>query len=214
MWIGSWLLLAVPYLFVLYWSTGGVFLPVQGPVGLNNSSSVTVVAVRFLFQLPVAILAHAESSGLLLLFVQQSLCGDSFVAACSSDVKLRPCGLVPAVLGCSADELLCCGHNSEVRMGWIGNSLSHLLLSLSSSLESVSLDQSTQGMVHASLQAFAFMMRELGHSLSMLVHDWHQVWLAQSHLTDPCRQTLNALPVLPEKLLGSTVLEADNIIVR
>ncbi|MEQ2189588.1 hypothetical protein GOODEAATRI_026757 [Goodea atripinnis] len=51
-------------------------------------------------------------------------------------------------------------------------------------------------------QAFALMTRELGRTLSMLVHAQHQVWLAHSSLTKPCR-TLRALPVVPGELLGS-----------
>ncbi|MEQ2173025.1 hypothetical protein GOODEAATRI_027490, partial [Goodea atripinnis] len=94
------------------------------------------------------------------------------------------------------------------RMGRIGNSVSHLMLGLSSSLESVPLDQSTQGLLDASLQAFALMTRELGRTLSTLVRAQRQVWLAQLPLTEPCRRTLRALPVVPGELFGSAVLEA------
>ncbi|MEQ2177034.1 hypothetical protein GOODEAATRI_034410, partial [Goodea atripinnis] len=68
------------------------------------------------------------------------------------------------------DDLLCRAYDSGARMGRIGNSLSHLMLGLSSSLESVPLDHSTQGLLDPSLQAFALMTRELGRRLSMLVH--------------------------------------------
>ncbi|MEQ2161414.1 hypothetical protein GOODEAATRI_009429 [Goodea atripinnis] len=85
-------------------------------------------------------------------------------------------------------------------MGRIGNSLSHLMLGLSSSLESVPLDQSTQGLLDTSLQAFAQMTRELGRTLSTLVHARRQVWLVQSPLTEPCRKMLRALPVVPGEL--------------
>ncbi|MEQ2162182.1 hypothetical protein GOODEAATRI_017207, partial [Goodea atripinnis] len=47
-----------------------------------------------------------------------------------------------------------------------------------------------------------------GHTLSMLVHARRQVWLTQSSLTEPCRRTLRALPVVPGKLFGSAALEA------
>ncbi|MEQ2250271.1 hypothetical protein ILYODFUR_038248 [Ilyodon furcidens] len=87
-------------------------------------------------------------------------------------------------------------------MGRIGNSLSHL--SLSSSLESVPLDQSTQGLLDASLQAFALMTRELGCTLSTLVHARRQVWLAQSPLTEPCRRMLRAFPVVPGEQASRT----------
>ncbi|MEQ2166522.1 hypothetical protein GOODEAATRI_029218 [Goodea atripinnis] len=102
------------------------------------------------------------------------------------------------------DDLLCRAYDS----GPIGNSLSHLMLSLSSSLELVPLDQSTQGLLDASLQAFTLMTRELGRTLSMLVHARRQVSLAQSPLTEPCRRMLRALPVVLGELFGSAALEA------
>ncbi|MEQ2177661.1 hypothetical protein GOODEAATRI_005881, partial [Goodea atripinnis] len=95
----------------------------------------------------------------------------------------------------------------RARMGRIGNSLSHLKLGLSSLLESVPLDQSTQGLLDASLQAFALMTRELGRTLSTLVHARRQVWLAQLPLTEPCWRKLRALPVVPGELFGSAALE-------
>ncbi|MEQ2230831.1 hypothetical protein ILYODFUR_033306 [Ilyodon furcidens] len=52
------------------------------------------------------------------------------------------------------------------------------------------------------------MTRELGHTLSTLVHARRQVWLAQSPLTEPCRRTLRALPVVPGERFGSAALEA------
>ncbi|MED6278397.1 hypothetical protein CHARACLAT_023381 [Characodon lateralis] len=53
------------------------------------------------------------------------------------------------------------------------------------------------------------MTRELGRTLSTLVHARRQVWLAQSPLTEPCRRTLRALPVVPGELFGSAALEAS-----
>ncbi|MEQ2183150.1 hypothetical protein GOODEAATRI_029680, partial [Goodea atripinnis] len=93
-------------------------------------------------------------------------------------------------------------------MGRIGNSLSHLMLGLSSYLESVPLDQSTQGLLDASLQAFTLMTRELGCTLLTLVYARRQVWLAQSSLTEPCRRTLRVLPMVLGELFGSATLEA------
>ncbi|MEQ2182906.1 hypothetical protein GOODEAATRI_027071, partial [Goodea atripinnis] len=88
------------------------------------------------------------------------------------------------------------------------NLLSHLMLGLSSSLESVPLDQSTQGLLDTSLQTFALRMCELGRKLFTLVHAQRQVWLAQSSLTESCRRTLRALPVVLGELFGSVALEA------
>ncbi|MED6240341.1 hypothetical protein ATANTOWER_019664 [Ataeniobius toweri] len=81
------------------------------------------------------------------------------------DEALRPNARCPRPQCHITDDLLCRAYNSGAWMGRIGNSLSHLLLGLSSSLESVPLDQSTQGLLDASLQAFALMTRELGRTL-------------------------------------------------
>lgn len=124
------------------------------------------------------------------------------------DEALRPNARCPRPQCRITDDLLCKAYDSGARMGRIGNSLSHLMLALSSSLESVPLDHATQGLVDASLQAFALMTRELGRTLSTLVHARRQVWLAQSPLTEPCRRTLRALPVVPGELFGSAALDA------
>ncbi|KAK7895505.1 hypothetical protein WMY93_020830 [Mugilogobius chulae] len=73
------------------------------------------------------------------------------------------------------DELLCRAYDAGARMGRTGNSLSHLLLALASSLEASGVDSSTQALVDTSLQAFAFMSRELGRLLSILTQTRRQV---------------------------------------
>ncbi|MEQ2176524.1 hypothetical protein GOODEAATRI_028824 [Goodea atripinnis] len=50
--------------------------------------------------------------------------------------------------------------------------------------------------------AFA-LIRELGGVISFLVQARRQVWLAQSPLTEACRQTLRGVPVVPGELFGS-----------
>ncbi|XP_020780058.2 uncharacterized protein LOC110159790 [Boleophthalmus pectinirostris] len=106
------------------------------------------------------------------------------------------------------DDLLCKAYDMGARMGRIGNSLSHLLLGLSVSLEALPVDQPTQGLLDASLQAFALMSRELGRLLSTLVQARRQVWLAQSPLSEASRRTLRSVPVVPGELFGSAALEA------
>ena len=93
-------------------------------------------------------------------------------------------------------------------MGRNGNSLSHLLLGLSTSLQHAQVEPSLQSLSDASLQAFALMSRELGRTMSTLVQTRCQVWLAQSPLTETCRRVLFAVPVEPGELFGSTALEA------
>jgi len=106
------------------------------------------------------------------------------------------------------DDLLCRAYDSGSRLGRLGNSLSHLLLGLSASLEDVAIDAPTQGLMDASLHAFALLSREVGRVLSTLVQARRQVWLAQSPLTEACRRTLMGLPVVPGELFGSAALAA------
>ncbi len=92
-------------------------------------------------------------------------------------------------------------------MGRIGNSLSHLMLALSQSLQSMGDDPSIQNTSDASLQAFAFMSRELGSLMSTLTPARRQVWLAQSPLSETCRKTLHDIPVVPGQLFGPAAQE-------
>uniref|UniRef100_UPI0037E7B013 uncharacterized protein n=1 Tax=Semicossyphus pulcher TaxID=241346 RepID=UPI0037E7B013 len=59
------------------------------------------------------------------------------------------------------DDLPSKCYDTAARMGRVGNSLSHLILALSQSLQTSSVDASVQSLSDASLQAFAFMTREL-----------------------------------------------------
>jgi len=51
-------------------------------------------------------------------------------------------------------------------MGWNGNSLSHLMLALSASLQQAALDVPSTNLNDASLQAYALMSRRLGRLMS------------------------------------------------
>lgn len=106
------------------------------------------------------------------------------------------------------DDLLCRAYDSGARLGRLGNSLSHLLLGLSASLEGLAIDAPTQGLMDASLHAFALLSREIGRVLATLVQARRQVWLAQSPLSEACRKTLMSLPVVPGELFGSAALAA------
>lgn len=56
-------------------------------------------------------------------------------------------------------------------------------------------------------------LRERDRLLSTLVQVHHQVWLAQSPLTEACKRTLWNLPVVRGEHFCSTVLEAlENIV--
>ncbi|KAK5895925.1 hypothetical protein CgunFtcFv8_009578 [Champsocephalus gunnari] len=93
-------------------------------------------------------------------------------------------------------------------MGRIGNSLSHLMLAVSTSLQQAPAEPPLLGLSYASLQAFALITQELGRVMSFLVQTRRQVWLAQSPLTETCRRVLRSVPVKPGELFGSAALEA------
>ncbi|KAK0141923.1 hypothetical protein N1851_020394 [Merluccius polli] len=66
------------------------------------------------------------------------------------------------------DDFLVKCYDTAARMGRIGNSWSHLILALSQSLQSSSVDASVHSLSDGSLQVFALMTRELGR----LMYDW------------------------------------------
>ncbi len=92
-------------------------------------------------------------------------------------------------------------------MGRIGNSLSHLMLALSQSIQSTGNDPSIQNISDALLQAFAFLSRELGRLKSTLTQACRQVWLTLSPLSETCRKTLRDLPIIPGQLFGPAAQE-------
>ena len=66
------------------------------------------------------------------------------------------------------DDLIGKSYDAAARMARIGNSMSHLVLALSHCLQSPVVEQSAQALSEASLQAFAYMSRELGRVMSSL----------------------------------------------
>ena len=123
------------------------------------------------------------------------------------DRALRPDARCPRPQCRVTDDLLLKAYDAAARMGRIGNSLSHLMLALSTSLQQAAVEPSMQDISDASLQAFALMSRELGRVMSTLVQTRHQVWLAQSPLTEACRRALRAVPVTRGELFGSAAQE-------
>ena len=126
----------------------------------------------------------------------------------SPEEVLRPNARCPRPQCRITDDLLTKCYDTAARMGRIGNSLSHLILALSQSLQSSSADASMQSLSDTSLQAFAFMTRELGRLMASLTLARRQVWLAQSPLSEPCRRTLRTLPVVPGELFGPAAQQA------
>ena len=106
------------------------------------------------------------------------------------------------------DDLLVRGYNAGARAGRIGNSLSHLLLALSSSLPEGSANTDATALCDASLEAFGLMTRELGRMMSIMVQARRQVWLSQSGLSERARRTLQGLPVVPGTVFGPAAQEA------
>ncbi|TNN44873.1 CMP-N-acetylneuraminate-beta-galactosamide-alpha-2,3-sialyltransferase 4 [Liparis tanakae] len=126
----------------------------------------------------------------------------------SPEETLRPEVRCPRPQCRVTDELLSQAYNTAARMGRIGNSLSHLMLALSESLQQATPDASVSSLSDASLQAFGLMSRELGRLMSTLVHTRRQVWLAQSPLSETCRRTLRSVPVEPGEMFGSAAIQA------
>ncbi|CAL8337509.1 unnamed protein product [Boreogadus saida] len=119
------------------------------------------------------------------------------------DQALRPDARCPRPQCRVTDDLLSKAYDAAARMGRIGNSLSHLMLALSTA----AVEPSMQDQSDASLQAFALISRESGRVMSTLVQTRRQVWLSQSPLTEACRKALRAVPVVPGELFGSAALE-------
>eukprot|EP00064_Thunnus_orientalis_P007243 superscaffoldBa00000791_g7263 len=78
-------------------------------------------------------------------------------------------------------------------MGRIGNSLSHLVLALSQTLQTAGVDALTQSLSDASFQGFAFMTRELDRLMSTLTLAQRKMW------------TLRTLSVIPGQMFGPAV---------
>ena len=150
---------------------------------------------------------------------------------CTPDEALRPVSRCPRPQCRLTDDLLVKSYDAAARVGRIGNSLSHILLALSQSLQTsgvaasssaagaegaegaegesaVAVDASVQSLSDASLEALAYMTTEVGRLLSTLTLTRRQVWLAQSPLSEPCRNILRALPVVPGQLFTSAAQQA------
>lgn len=92
--------------------------------------------------------------------------------------------LVPSVM----DDLLSKAYDAVACVGSIGNSMSHLMLALSVSLQEDTLDASVHNFSNTSLQVFALMSRELVRLISTLIQAHHQVWhklLSLRHVGEP-----------------------------
>lgn len=129
---------------------------------------------------------------------------DSFIASlvvAPADAG-RPDARCPRPQCRVTDELLTKSYDIAARIGRLSNSFSHLALALSQSLKDAGVDDATQSLSDASLQTFAYMSRELGRLMSTLTITRRQVWLAQSPLSESCRNTLRRLPVLPGQVFG------------
>lgn len=126
----------------------------------------------------------------------------------SPDEALRPDARCPRPQCRLTDDFIGKSYDAAARAARIGNSLSHLILAQSQALQSSGVDPSLQSLSEASLQAFAFMSRELGRLMASLTLARRQIWLAQSPLSEPCRRALRSLPVVPGQLFGAAAQQA------
>ena len=126
----------------------------------------------------------------------------------SPDEAMKPDPRCPSAQCKVTDDYVCRAYTTAARIGRLGNTLSHFLLALSTSLQDAQVDDSVRDICDASLQAFACQSRELGRLMSTLVHTRRHVWLAQSPLTEATRRVLRGVPAAPGELFGSAALEA------
>ncbi|KAE8301058.1 hypothetical protein D5F01_LYC01211 [Larimichthys crocea] len=83
-----------------------------------------------------------------------------------SPFKVPPSEPYITELQCRITDDLTKSYDIAAHMGCIDNSFSHLVLALSQTPQTTGADAQTQGLSDASLQAFAFMTRELGRLMS------------------------------------------------
>ncbi|MEQ2173456.1 hypothetical protein GOODEAATRI_032302, partial [Goodea atripinnis] len=126
----------------------------------------------------------------------------------SPDEALSPVVQCPRTQCRVTDKLLYKAYNAGVRSGRLGNSMAHLMFALSASLQDPGGATAAVGFSDAALQAFALMTTELSRVMPFLVQAHRQVWLVQSPLTEACRRTLRAVPVVLGELFGSAGVEA------
>ena len=120
----------------------------------------------------------------------------------SPDEAMNPDARCPRAQCKITDDYLKKSYDSAARMARLGNSLSHLAIALSQSLQEAGVDEQTQGISDVSLRTFAYMSRELGRLMSTLTMARRQVWLAQAPLSDKIRGSLLKLPVVPGVMFG------------
>lgn len=125
----------------------------------------------------------------------------------SPNEALRPDARCPRPQCRVTDDLIVKGYDTAARMGRIGNSMSHLMLALTQTVQGT--DQAaSQELCDASLQAFAYMSRELGRLMAYLTLARRQIWLAQSPLAEADRRVLRSLQVRPGELFGQAAQQA------
>src|SRR4029434_7163925 len=95
------------------------------------------------------------------------------------------------------DDLIVKSDDAAARTARIGNSMSHLMLSLTQTLQVTEDASASQGLCDSSLQAFAYMSRELGRLMSYLTLAGRQIWVAQSPLAEPGRRGTMFSPRYP-----------------
>lgn len=126
----------------------------------------------------------------------------------SPDEALRRDARCPRPQCRITDDLLTRAYDAGARAGRMGNSLSHLMLALSASLQEGNVTADSTTFCDASLEAFGLFSRELGRMMSILVQARRQVWLSQSNLTEAARRLLRSLPVEPGEIFGPAAQEA------
>ncbi|KAL1248068.1 hypothetical protein QQF64_023444 [Cirrhinus molitorella] len=104
------------------------------------------------------------------------------------------------------DNLIGKIYNSSAYLGRTVNTLAHLLLAINALLSSP--DTTATELVNVVLQSVGSIAGHCGKVMGLLVQARHQVWIAQSPLSEPCRATVHQLPLVPGQIVGPAAHEA------
>ncbi|CAB1312454.1 unnamed protein product, partial [Coregonus sp. 'balchen'] len=129
---------------------------------------------------------------------------DEFIAELmlSPDEALKDDARCPRPQCRATDELLSRAYDKAAYMTRIWKFLAVLMLAQNRMLQPEHADLDLCSLNDVSLQAFAFMTRELGRLMSTVVVTCRQVWFAQAPMSDDSRQMLRKLPVVLGLLFG------------
>lgn len=118
------------------------------------------------------------------------------------DEAVKPDPKCPSAQCKITDDYICRAYASAARAARFGNTLSHFLTLITTSVQETGSDDLASDACDAALHTFAYLTKALGDVLATLVHTRRHVWLAQSALPESTRRALRNLPTEPGVLFG------------